>query len=202
MEFAKCFYLKTDKFWHFRREIEQLHFLHLIKKQFLSKHIKSFHRFQFLWDKKQNMQVFLLREVSEVGPRCFWNAQKWRSTEKLAKLTVYLSLEFPLVPEPAVQLMLMLTECNHFFCVSARLGCVKYSLERAFCTVSFPFIFLAFQALSPLWPIYPLNYMIFLSFISSLYWLVTASCQQSDNPSNELIMNTMLYSWNAYVAGN
>ena len=89
-----------------------------------------------------------------------------------------------------------------FFCVSARLGCVKYSLERAFCTVSFPFIFLAFQALSPLWPIYPLNYMIFLLFISSLYWLVTASCQQSDNPSNELIMNTMLYSWNAYVAGN
>ena len=128
--------------------------------------------------------------------------------KKLAKLTVYLSLEFPLVPEPAVQLMLMLTECNHFFCVSARLGCVKYSLERAFCTVSFPFIFLAFQALSPLWPIYPLNYMIFLLFISSLYWSVRASCQQSDKTSNELIMTTMqciytiLYSWNAYVAGN
>ena len=84
------------------------------------------------------------------GTESFLKCLKMAFNGKLAKLIVYLSLEFPLVPEPAVQLMLMLTECNHFFCVSARLGCVKYSLERAFCTVSFPFIFLAFQALSPL----------------------------------------------------
>ena len=95
------------------------HFLHLIKKHFLSKHIKSFHRFQFLWDlislNTKPANTFLLREVSELGPRCFLKCLKMAFNGKLAKLIVYLSLEFPLVPEPAVQLMLMLTECNGFF---------------------------------------------------------------------------------------
>ena len=97
MEFAKCFYLKTGKFWHFRREIEQFYSSTL--PLFLPNQETSFHRFQFLWDlislNTKHANTFLLREVSQVGPRCFWNAQKWRSTEKLAKLTVYLSLEFP-----------------------------------------------------------------------------------------------------------
>ena len=72
------------------------------------------------------------------GTESFLKCLKMAFNGKLAKLIVYLSLEFPLVPEPAVQLMIMLTECNDFL----RL---YQTSKHAFCTMSFPFIFLAFQ---------------------------------------------------------
>ena len=117
---------------------------HLIKKHFFKQayQIISYHIFQFLWDlislNTKHANTFLLREVSQVGPRCFLKCLKMAFNGKLAKLIVYLSLEFPLVPEPAVQLMIMLTECNDFL----RL---YQTSKHAFCTMSFPFIFLAFQ---------------------------------------------------------
>ena len=49
------------------------------------------------------------------GTEMFLKCLKMALNGKLAKLTVYLSLEFPLVPEPALQLMSMLTEFNDFF---------------------------------------------------------------------------------------